>query len=81
MKIGDLVRIVGVPDGLPPDGDPDGLNTTSLFRSCVGRVFPIVDFNELGYAELEVGEVTGQPSYMASIWIEPQFLSVVEDQS
>jgi hypothetical protein len=81
MKVGDQVRIVAVPASLPPDSDNGGLNTAVLFKRCLARVFPVVGLNELGYAELDVGEVTGQPSYMASIWIEPQFLVVMENGS
>ena len=79
MRIGDRVQVIGIPDQLPPDGDLDGLDTASLFRICVGRIFPIVGFNEVGHAELEVGEVIGQPAYLSSIWIEPRFLMVVAD--
>jgi hypothetical protein len=78
MKIGARVRIIGVPDQLPPDGDADGLNKTSLFRRCVGQVFPIVAFNAAGHVELEVGELLGESPYMSSIWIEPRFLALVD---
>jgi hypothetical protein len=79
MKIGDRVRVIGVPDPLPPDGDVDDLNTTRLFRSCVGRIFSIAGFNDEGYVELEVGEVIGQAPYMSSIWIEPRHLAPVAE--
>jgi hypothetical protein len=66
MNIGDRVRVIGTPDNLPPDGDEAGLNTTTVFRRCLGRIFPVVGFNELGHAELEVGEVSGKEPYMSS---------------
>lgn len=78
VKIGDCVRLVGIPDKLPPDDEPGALGTNSLFQRCLGRVFPVVGFNELGFAELEVGEVNGQPPYMDSIWVEPRCLVVVD---
>lgn len=78
VKLGDRVRLVAIPDELPPDDEPGALNTNSLFRRCLGSVFPVVGLNELGYAELEVGEVNGQPPYMESIWVEPRCLIVVE---
>ena len=77
MKIGDRVRLVAIPDDLPSDDEPGALDTNSLFRRCLGRVFPVAGFNELGYAELEVGEVNGQPPCMESIWVEPRCLVVV----
>jgi hypothetical protein len=54
MKIGDRVRVIGVPDVLPRD--QDGLKTTSLFQICVGRVFPIAGFNETNiWIEVDCG--------------------------
>ena len=59
-------------------GMSTGLNTTALFKRCLGRVFPIVAINEAGFAELEVGEAIGRKPYQSRIWIEPEFLVVVE---
>ena len=73
MKIGDKVRLLTVPPGLPQDE----LKTQSLFELCMGRVFPIVGFQG-DMLELEVGEVLGQEPCMNSIWIEPEFVEVVE---
>jgi hypothetical protein len=80
IKVGDNIRILKVPDGL---GDPE---TTSLFQSCLGRIFPVVGIvpvpeinSEL--LELQVGEVVGQPYYMHSIWIEKEFVEVSERPS
>ena len=74
LKVGDRVRVVQVPPVLPPDTE---LNTRSLFELCVGRVFPVVGFNGT-LIEVEVGEVLGKPAYMDSIWIEPEFVEIVE---
>jgi hypothetical protein len=73
MKIGDKVRLLTVPPALPQDE----LKTQSLFELCVGRVFSIVGFQG-DMLELEVGEVLGQEPCMNSIWIEPEFVEVVE---
>ncbi|MGB5215395.1 MAG: hypothetical protein WBN88_17325 [Anderseniella sp.] len=78
VKIGDRVRLVAIPDDLPPDDEPGALDTNSLFQRCLGRVFPVAGFNALGYVELEVGEVNGQPPSMESIWVEPRYLVVVK---
>ena len=77
MKIGDRVRIVGVPPGLKDDGV---LNTRSLFKACVGREFPVMAI-ENGRLELYVGDVTGKPAYAQSIWIEPEFVEAVRKKS
>jgi hypothetical protein len=73
MKIGDKVRVIHIPPILP-EGK---MNTRQLFDLCVGRVFPIVGFNG-DLLELEVGEVLGKSPYMDSIWIEPEFVEIVE---
>jgi hypothetical protein len=78
VKVGDRVRLVAIPDELPPDAEPGALGTNSLFQRCLGRVFHVIDLNDLGHAELDVGEVNGQPSCMESIWVEPRCLVVVE---
>lgn len=78
VKIGDRVRLVAIPDDLPPDAEPGAMDTNSLFQRCLGGVFHVVGLNELGSAELQVGEVNGQPAYMDSIWVEPICLVVVE---
>ena len=74
MKTGDRVRILTIPPDLPED---DRLRTRSLFEPCVGRVFPIVRFNDIGWLELEVGAVLGKPGYNDSIWIEPEHVEIV----
>jgi hypothetical protein len=53
------------------------MNTRSMFELCVGGTFPIVGFNG-DLMELEVGEVLGKDPCMGSIWIEPQFVVLVE---
>ena len=73
MKIGDRVRIVGIPKGLKDDRE---LKTKTVFTKCLGKVFKVEGFqHEL--VELNVGRVLNKPSYMETIWIEPEFLEVV----
>ena len=71
MKIGDKVRIVALPEGLP-----DGMGTRALFVDCLNRVFPIAGI-EGNLVELEVGEMRGEAAYMQSIWIEKDFVEAV----
>ena len=73
MKVGDAVKLVGIPHDLPT-GDAD-LPTLATFQKCVGRTFVIADFNEIGWAEIDIASVTG--SVGETIWVEPQFLEVV----
>ncbi len=69
MNIGDHVRVIKIPGGLPDDD----LRTRLVFERCLGRVFPVVGLQG-GLLELDVGEVMGEKPYMHSIWIEPGFV-------
>jgi len=72
MKVGDKLRILTIPPDLPERE----IHTKSLFEKCVGRIFPIVGFQE-HLLELHVGEVTDDAPYMQSIWIEPEYVEIV----
>ncbi|MBS0234404.1 MAG: hypothetical protein JSR99_13075 [Proteobacteria bacterium] len=73
MNIGDKVRVLGVPDGVPPDNKM----LLKLFQGCIGKTFPIVKFDD-GLVELHVGEVFGKPAEYHQIWLEPSQVQVVE---
>ena len=75
MKPGDIVRIVQIPAGLRDDED---LRTKSLFELCLGRSFPVAEI-ERGLIKLDVGKVVGEPSYMHTIWIEPELVEIVKN--
>jgi hypothetical protein len=77
MKAGDIVRVVRSPGGL---WDDDDLRTKALFELCVGRCFPVVEL-DAGFVKLDVGKVMGQPSYVHTICIEPEFLELVEESN
>ena len=72
MQIGDKVRVMKVPDGVPPDNQ-----VMTLFRGCVGKTFPIVKMDD-GLVELHVGEAFGKPAEFHQIWLEPAQLKLVE---
>ena len=76
MKEGDLIRVIRVPEGVR---DSDEFKTRSTLEHCIGRVFPIMGFNEYGMIQIDVGEIVGKPSYMESIWIEPECMEPVEE--
>jgi hypothetical protein len=72
MKIGEKVRLVGIPDGL--EDYPD-FPTKSTFEKCFGREFVIAGFNDIGMAEIGIESVTG--SVGETIWVEPHFLELI----
>jgi hypothetical protein len=74
MKIGDKVRVVGLPSSLPDDD----MGTKALLQDCV-NLFPVVGIVATikgRLIELEVGEIRGQPAYMHSIWIEEECVAL-----
>jgi hypothetical protein len=78
MKIGDLVRVIGIPDNLSDDADPGKFSTKAVFERSVGSVYPIIDITTEGLVELQVGEAVGVEPYLHSIWLEPEFLVFAE---
>jgi hypothetical protein len=44
MKIGDRVRIIGIPPNLHDD---DELRTPEVFQRCLGRIFVIADIQQV----------------------------------
>jgi hypothetical protein len=73
VKIGDKVRLIGIPVGVP-EGDSD-LPTKKTFERCLGHAFEIIGFNEIGWAEIEITPGTG--SVGEALWVEPEFLQLI----
>jgi len=73
MKIGDKVRVERMPDGVPPDNK----QLQALFQKCLGKTFPIVNFDG-PLVELHVGEVVGKPAEYHQIWLGPDHVKRVE---
>ncbi len=79
MKIGDRIRVLKIP---PDVRDVKGMNTKTIFRLCVGKIFPIKGFMRVPeikkrLLELEVGRVVGKPPCFDTIWIEPEYVEIV----
>ena len=73
MKIGDTVRLIGMPANLAV-GDAES-PTRAVFERCIGHEFIVDDFNEIGWAELVIESITGSPG--EKIWVEAEFLKVM----
>lgn len=58
------------------------MQTKTLFERCLGHSFRVIGFYSDGVhddlIELHVGGVVGKPAYMHSIYLEPNFVEVVE---
>jgi hypothetical protein len=78
MKVGDRVKLIGIPPNLRDDKD---LQTRTLFEKCLGKSFPIAELETvegLPYqvVKLDVGHVVGKAEYMETIWVEPEYLQL-----
>ncbi len=72
MKVGDTVKIIGIP---PDVRDDDELKTRTLFETCLGKTFQIeslerVEGLDYPLIELRVGSSD-------RIWIEPCYVELV----
>jgi hypothetical protein len=73
MKAGDKVRLTTVPPNIP-EGDTD-LPTKATFDRCLGHEFVVNGFNEIGWVEIEISEVTGLVG--ETIWVETDYLEQI----
>jgi hypothetical protein len=78
VKIGDRVRLIGIPPNLR---DEDDLHTRTLFEKCLGQTFSIIDLETVAglpyqLVKLNVGHMVGEPDYMQTIWVEPEYLEL-----
>ena len=70
MKLGDKVRLVGLPEGLE---DYPHFPTKATFQRCLG--FTVTALTDEGTLELPIGSVTGNPG--EKIYVKPEFLQLV----
>jgi hypothetical protein len=78
FKVGDTIRVVGIPPGLH---DAAGIGTPAVFRDAVGKTFRVEGLDEHGNLELEVWrtDLSTAPTVPDTIWIEPDFVEAVDD--
>lgn len=71
MEVGELVRLVKIPDHLPDD-------EVKELEFCLGRVFPILEIDEFGLVVFDITQALGlgEDRYV-SISIMPEFLEPV----
>jgi hypothetical protein len=76
FEVGDLVRVEKMPSDLR---DTAAIGTPEVFERTLGKTFRLQGFNALGYLELVVAEhhVTADAYDSDTIWIEPEFVSLV----
>ena len=80
MRVGDKVKLIGIPPGLKDDEE---FRTRSLFERCRGETFVVSGLEAVEglphqLVQLDVGHVVGRASYLETIWIEPEYLEVVD---
>ena len=81
IKVGDVVRIVGVPD--LSDMSPDSIaESLPAFEYLLGKYKRVHDFNEYGFAEFSfiMRNSNGKRSWH-SVWVEPFLLHIPRHRS
>ena len=80
LKVGDWVKVVKIPPHL---GDSAEIDTPGVFRRALNKAFRIEGFGKYGHIELVVEErhPTDGTYESDTIWIEPDFVEFVGDQS
>jgi hypothetical protein len=79
VKAGDTVKLIGIPVNLL---DYERLQTRTLFEKCLGKTFVVVSVDSFEgvpfqLAQLQVGHVIGEKPFVHSIWVEEEFLQIV----
>ena len=69
FRVGDKVKVIGMPPITFPPGVKDELGTKKLFKSMVAKVYTVRGFDEIGNVEL-------RPKRLDTVWIEPEFLTL-----
>jgi hypothetical protein len=84
MKAGDMVRLIGIPRDVHNNTDQiEGLQTRTLFENCLGKVFRIEELEhpegiDGPLARLGVGHILGKKPYLDTIWVESEYLEIVD---
>jgi hypothetical protein len=68
FRVGDKVKVVGMPPIKFAPGVKDELGTKKLFKGMLGKVYTVRGFDDIGNVELE-------PKRLNTVWIEPELPS------
>jgi len=69
MKVGDRVRLTGVPPDL------EDFPTKLTFQKCLGHDFTVTAINQIGHVELQIESITGTSGDL--IYVSPRFLEII----
>jgi hypothetical protein len=69
FRVGDKVKVIGMPKISISQELEDELGTEKLFKRMVGKVYTVQGFDEYGHVELH-------PKRLNHVWIEPEFLKL-----
>jgi hypothetical protein len=69
FQVGDRITVAGLPTINFAPGVRDELGTKKLFRSMLGKVHTVREFDRYGHVEL-------QPKRLSKVWIEPELLKL-----
>jgi hypothetical protein len=69
FRVGDKVKVIGIPKLSISRELEDELGTEKLFKKMVGKVYTVRGLDDYGHVELH-------PTRLDHVWIEPEFLKL-----
>jgi hypothetical protein len=69
LRVGDKVKVIGIPALSISKELEKELGTKKLFKYMQGKVYTVLGFDEYGHVELH-------PKRLSHVWIEPEFLKL-----
>jgi hypothetical protein len=74
FRVGDKVKVVGIPPISFAPGVKDELGSEKLFKNMLGKIYTVRGFDKYGHIEL-------RPKRSDLVWIEPEFLKIRASRS
>jgi hypothetical protein len=69
FRLGDKVKVIGIPPMSFAPGVKDDLGTERLFKSMLGKIYTVRGFDKYGHIEI-------RPTRSDFVWIEPELLKL-----
>jgi len=69
FRVGDKIKVVGIPPMSFAPGVKDELGSEKLFKSMLEKIYTVRGFDKYGHIEL-------RPKLSDLVWIEPEFVKL-----
>ena len=76
LHIGDMIRVTEIHPKIVNHGE---FKTRTILNRAVGRIFPVVGFQR-DWIELALGKLIRKKAWEEAVWVEPEFIELVEQK-